>query len=1004
MKPNLLTLMLFLYSLSAFAQTTPFCGADELHQQRIATDSTYAQQFQQIQEQIRLSLEEYYDPHNPQAGAMRDLTVLPVVVHIVSPPGTALGSGNNVSDAEVQLGLQYLNDAYANTGIFYTPTGINTDIQFALAVQDPQGQPTNGIMRHESNLVNDPSCLPAGFDMSNTSSLIDIEYWDGYVNVYLVTDIEGAGAGCAVAGYASIAFPCLMQPYIVQESRYWISSEYAHITAHEMGHYFGLYHTFQGGCANSDCLSQGDGVCDTPPDNDTFTACDANTCDTDADATNAANPFSGDVGDDTANFMDYSECTPFHFTDGQKQRMHTMLAEELPCLLHSNGLIQPCWPGPTASLSASDTEVETGTTVNFTGSATNAVAYSYRINNNAPFANTLNASYQFTTVGEFWVKFTATDANNCSATALVLIKVSCNIGATFTATDDYIDAGESVTFSGAVSGANDFGYTLNGVAASEQLAFTHFFEQPGTYIVCLNAQNNYCNEQLCKPITVKSDDMQGCWQSISAGYKYSLALKTDGTLWAWGHNGFGQIGDGTNINKNAPIQIGNATNWQSISAGNFFSLALKTDGTLWAWGRNLWGQLGDGTNTDKNSPTQIGVDTDWQSIIAGDNHSLALKTDGTLWAWGLNFYGQFGDGTNTSSNTPTQIGSSNDWQSISGGNIYSLALKTDGSLWAWGSNEFGELGDGTNIDKNIPIYIKCPTFQFLLGINNLPCAGLANGALSVQVIELPSAPYTYTWSLNSGEATGSGTADSDFFSINNLAEGHYSVTVVSAAGYTAVNEITTAPMPGNVYEMSSITSTNASNDLSNGAIQISAQGGTPPYSYSWSGPSSGSSSSNANDFAISNLAAGDYLVIINDASGLSLSHNISIIDETAPENMCHLPMDIVILNDVSLSVDATEYQESKQFFVDFLNAMNIGTDASQSRAAMVEWSDESAVAVHLNTSLSALQGYIDLPRFLLVAPIPTKHLVLDIATSKSLPAPMLRRCLYCPPMDIPHPP
>jgi gliding motility-associated-like protein len=196
-----------------------------------------------------------------------------------------------------------------------------------------------------------------------------------------------------------------------------------------------------------------------------------------------------------------------------------------------------------------------------------------------------------------------------------------------------------------------------------------------------------------------------CWKMISAAGLYTAAIKQDSTLWAWGYNNFGQLGDGTNIDKNIPTQIGIANNWASINAGGFQTIAIKTDGTLWAWGINDYGQLGDGTNIDKNIPTQIGTNNNWANISAGAGHTVAIKQDGTLWAWGENNFGQLGDGTNIDKNIPTKIGTDNNWASIDAGGFQTIAIKTDGTLWAWGNNAFGELGDGTNINKNTPIQI-----------------------------------------------------------------------------------------------------------------------------------------------------------------------------------------------------------------------------------------------------------------------------------------------------------
>jgi alpha-tubulin suppressor-like RCC1 family protein len=198
------------------------------------------------------------------------------------------------------------------------------------------------------------------------------------------------------------------------------------------------------------------------------------------------------------------------------------------------------------------------------------------------------------------------------------------------------------------------------------------------------------------------------WVSIAAGESHCLALKADGTLWAWGNNFYGQLGDGSsgsNANKTSPLQIGNDTRWVSIAAGSYHSLALKADGTLWAWGYNGVGQLGDGTKTDKHSPLQIGTETKWLSIAAGAIHSTAIKADGTLWAWGNNGEGELGDGSNTDRNSPVQTDSDTKWMVLAAGGFHNFSLKSDGTLWAWGYNSNGQLADGTTTDKNSPLQI-----------------------------------------------------------------------------------------------------------------------------------------------------------------------------------------------------------------------------------------------------------------------------------------------------------
>src|SRR5690349_12371564 len=193
-----------------------------------------------------------------------------------------------------------------------------------------------------------------------------------------------------------------------------------------------------------------------------------------------------------------------------------------------------------------------------------------------------------------------------------------------------------------------------------------------------------------------------CWKMTSAGINHTIAIKNDGTLWAWGFNGSGQLGNGASGDyKTEPIQIGTASNWETVSAGANTSLAIKTDGTLWAWGDNFWGQVGDGTfGNQKTVPTKIGTATNWKSIAAGMMFSLAIKTDGTLWTWGSNTDGQLGH--TASPFTPQQVGTATNWKSVSGGAFHTVAVKTDGTLWAWGGNTNGQLGDGTTNSQSVP--------------------------------------------------------------------------------------------------------------------------------------------------------------------------------------------------------------------------------------------------------------------------------------------------------------
>ncbi|MCD6309846.1 MAG: RCC1 repeat- and reductase domain-containing protein [Candidatus Eremiobacteraeota bacterium] len=200
--------------------------------------------------------------------------------------------------------------------------------------------------------------------------------------------------------------------------------------------------------------------------------------------------------------------------------------------------------------------------------------------------------------------------------------------------------------------------------------------------------------------------------AISAGGSHSLALREDGTVWAWGANVQGQLGNGTYINSDTPVQVSNLDDVIAISAGIWHSLALREDGTVWAWGWNGDEQLGDGEGGDakfddkKNIPVPVLNLNDVIGIATGKSHSLALCKDGTIWAWGWNGRGQLGNGTNEeSSNIPGRVLNLDNVIAISGGIGHSLALCNDGTVWAWGANNFGEIGDGTLVDKNIPTRI-----------------------------------------------------------------------------------------------------------------------------------------------------------------------------------------------------------------------------------------------------------------------------------------------------------
>lgn len=191
---------------------------------------------------------------------------------------------------------------------------------------------------------------------------------------------------------------------------------------------------------------------------------------------------------------------------------------------------------------------------------------------------------------------------------------------------------------------------------------------------------------------------------VAGGWGHSLALKSNGTVWAWGANDHGQLGDGTTTNRNVPVQVSNShlTGVVQIAGGGIHSLALTSDGLVLAWGDNTYGQIGDGTFGERHTPTYVSGYT-YVQIAGGGGHSLALKSDGSMWTWGRNDSGQLGDGSNRNKSNPLQVAGLTGVVHLAGGGVHSLAVLSNGSVWTWGDNYHGQLGDGTNITKYTPV-------------------------------------------------------------------------------------------------------------------------------------------------------------------------------------------------------------------------------------------------------------------------------------------------------------
>ena len=238
--------------------------------------------------------------------------------------------------------------------------------------------------------------------------------------------------------------------------------------------------------------------------------------------------------------------------------------------------------------------------------------------------------------------------------------------------------------------------------------------------------------------------------AIAAGHRHYLALDADtGNLYAWGHNGSGQVGNGGLLDITNPVMV--LTGVASMSAGDGFSLAVKTGQTLWAWGRNSHGQLGLGDTADRLVPTQVPGVTGAASVAAGGQHSLIRLAGGTVLATGNNEFGQLGIGTNTSASTPAAIPGLSSVIEISAGYFHSAALGSDNQIRVWGRNHEGQCGGG----GASPVTYTSP--QVMAGLSDTP-VGVACG-YHFTLIKLADASIAGTGSNSDGQLDGTSVAD-----------------------------------------------------------------------------------------------------------------------------------------------------------------------------------------------------------------------------------------------------
>jgi len=260
-------------------------------------------------------------------------------------------------------------------------------------------------------------------------------------------------------------------------------------------------------------------------------------------------------------------------------------------------------------------------------------------------------------------------------------------------------------------------------------------------------------------------------KAIATGINHSLALLADGKVWAWGSNSAGQLGDGTKDDQPKPVPVhgpggdGLLTHIVVIAAGSNHSLALRADGTVWAWGNNSSGQLGDDSVMDRMTPVQAKAMSFITAVAAGAGHSLALRADGTVWAWGAGTRGQLGSSLPLDHHLPARVkglASGGMKKAIAAGANHSLSVRADGSVWAWGANEHGQVGDGSVSDRLLPVQAfrdRNGSIEPLSSVTAAAGGEMHSLALDASGIVSTDGGFVWCWGANDQGQLGDGTMD-----------------------------------------------------------------------------------------------------------------------------------------------------------------------------------------------------------------------------------------------------
>lgn len=424
--------------------------------------------------------------------------IIPVVVHVIHENGP-----ENIGLDQIQDGIDALNDAFANTGDYEDDLNTAIGIQFCLAGTNPDGDFSTGVNYVMSGLTD--VLVP-----SQELELKDLIRWDPtqYLNIWLVAEITREADNSGVVGFATFpdAHGSDQDGLVIEAAFFGSNFNDTKVIMHEIGHYLGLFHTFQDGCPNDDCLLSGDRVCDTPPDSQVFNVfCfdGTNSCETDDDDLSINNPFRpveeggiGDQPDMQVNYMDYSNLMCFRaFTEGQKERMNAALLEYRSSLLEGDRCVSPCESDIDVVAFVDNENVEINDQVNFANSSSNFTSAEWYVDGVLESSATaFNTS--FSVQGEYLVELVLSNNDpGCDEEEAWTIVVSCPISVEITSNGSNVNSGESIDFESVGSGATTYTWFVDNVEVGTGGNQTIPFLEPGLFSVYVIANNDDCEVQ-----------------------------------------------------------------------------------------------------------------------------------------------------------------------------------------------------------------------------------------------------------------------------------------------------------------------------------------------------------------------------------------------------------------------------------------------------------------------------------------------------------------------------